>query len=117
MQQAEREDDDDAPGLQARREQVFDADVRDRQRNERLDEVAGGIHDAVEAQAERDRMSDRERADLPHELFQFGTEQKQAEHEQDVIETFRDDVREAHPETRPDRHMWLCQPIDLNRAA
>ena len=71
MQQAEREEDVDGRA-EARREQIFNANVRDRQRNERLDEVAGGIHDAVEAQAERDRMSDRERADLPHELFSLG---------------------------------------------
>ena len=55
----------------------------------------GERDDAVHRQAERDRVRDRERRDLNQDRAQLHTQEEQPQHEENVIEAFRQDVRVA----------------------
>ena len=57
--------------------------------------------DAVDRQPERDRVRDGERGDLQQHRLQARAQQEEAEHEQDVIEPLRQDVRVAEPQVLP----------------
>ena len=98
VQQAERKDERHAPRLELGEEDVLDRDVCNRQRNQRLDDPRRHGDDAVHAQAQRDRVSHRERAHLPENGARAAAEQVDAEHEQHVVQAAGHDVGEAERE-------------------
>src|SRR5207302_4764309 len=98
VQEPETKDHDRTPGVQLRRKDVFDRNIDERQRNERLDHARRERDDAVNRQGERDRVCQRECRHLPEHRFQIDRQQKNAEDEEDVVESARQDVREAEAE-------------------
>ena len=95
VQQPEREHQPDAPRLQLGRDEVLHGDVHNRQGDQRFDGGGSERHHAVQPQAERNRVRYGERGYLPEDRPETTVEQKNPEHEQDVIEPVRHDVREA----------------------
>src|SRR5262245_2139990 len=102
VEEAEAEHDRNAPGLDLREDQVLDGDVDDRDRDQRLDDAGGEGHDAVDREAERDRVGDRERGHLLQDRRGPEAQEEETEHEEDVVEPFRQDVGEPELEVLPD---------------
>ena len=102
VKQPEREHDRNAPGLETLRRQILDRNVRDRQRDRRLDDARRHGDHTINRQAERDRVRDRERRHLREYRLHSRRQQKEAEDEEDVIETVGNDVRESEDEVLSD---------------
>ena len=98
MQQAESEDENDAPRLQLGGHQVLHRHVGDGERDERLDDRRRQREHPVDGQGQGDRVGGCERRYLEKERPEFRAQQEQAEHEEDVVEALGQDVREAEAE-------------------
>ncbi len=79
-------------------DEVLDRDVGNRERDQRFDDARRQRDDAVHRQAQRERVRERERRDLQQDRPEARVQQKQAEHEEDVVEPLRQDVRVAERE-------------------
>ncbi len=82
--------------------EVFERDVRDRQRDQRFNNRGRQGHHTEQRQAKRHRMRQREGADLQQERASVRGEQEQSKDEKDVIQPMRQDVREAQADQLPE---------------
>ena len=96
MQKAKAEHDQRTPGRQAAHDHIFDAHIHDRGGDQRFHDVGGDADDVQRTECQRDRMSQREGSDLPEKGAEPEGEEKEAEHEKDVIQPLGDDVIKAH---------------------
>ena len=95
VDQAEDEDEEEAEFAVSRPEDVFQGDDRDRGRDDGLDDVSRGGDVAQSGEGESNRMREREGRDLNQDRLPGTAEEEESEDEQDVVESFREDVFKA----------------------
>ena len=93
VQQAETEDHQRPPDRQLLPQDVFDRDPGNRHRDQRLDDLRRHRDDLQRRQRQRHRMGQGEGGDLRQQGPQVQREEEQPQHEQDVVQPLRQDMR------------------------
>ena len=95
MDETKDEDQENAEPAIGRAEDVFQGHDGDRSGDDRFDDLGVDGHVTEGRQGEGDRVSDGEGRDLDQDRLPGPAKQEEAEHEEDVIEPFGEDMFEA----------------------